>query len=166
MSVGPESATAPLASVAVARLRSAPSMIVTDVAGSGEPLVRSVTRPEIMNGGPGAGLGAGVGAGSGAGDGVGVVGASAPPHAIRIPHRAARTALLNAINEKAGSKRTRPTRTFEPLKADFLLTFPLFHFSTFHLVHAAHAAAAVSHRGRILLLLGNLGDQRLGGEQE
>src|SRR5258705_12457186 len=106
-------------------------MTVTDVAASGEPLVRSVTRPEMVNGGPaaGAGGGRGLGAGTGAGDGVGVVGASAPPpHAISIAQRAASTARLIPINEKAGSKRTRPTRTFY-----FLLTFPLFHFSTFPL---------------------------------
>src|SRR5258705_13794579 len=105
-------------------------MTVTDVAASGEPLVRSVTRPEMVNGGPaaGAGAGTGLGAGTGAGDGVGVVGASAPPpHAISIAQRAASTALLIPINESRVQK--------DPAYANFLVstyfsTFPLFNFST------------------------------------
>src|SRR6185295_9309967 len=130
-----------MASVVAVRPVSVPSTIVTDVTASGAPVVRSVTRPESVNGGAaaGGGVGEGAGTGEGAGDGVGVVGAS-DPHAASDTQSATRTALLNPITKKAGSTRTRPScRT-----------------SSSNLVHAAHAAA-VRHRGRILLLLGNLG---------
>src|SRR6185503_16062369 len=124
-----------MASVVAVRPVSVPSTIVTDVTASGAPVVRSVTRPESVNGGAaaggGVGEGAGTGDGAGAGDGVGVVGAS-DPHAASDTQRATRRALPKPIIEKGRA----PKEPGLYLSTDYLLlttyfsTSQLLNFST------------------------------------